>query len=137
MQMGKKVDNGYWEIRGDRLVNQGGGWHPYYPSPDDEIIEVESYHDLDWSYLLNPESLYGWLSPEGEYYGCDYMQHAMIADLILDKDEIDMEEEGYVKIFCGWDCERDFFVNKQLTRKQRDWFLLNALELLKPWDRED
>ena len=36
---GTVVDNGWWEIVGNRLYNRAGGHHDYDPQSDDEIRE--------------------------------------------------------------------------------------------------
>lgn len=61
--------NGFWEICGDRLVNQKGGWHDYRPSPNDEIFEVENYEDLPFrKYYVNNTYKTGWLDRNGNFF---------------------------------------------------------------------
>lgn len=112
--------NGWWEIDGNRLVNQAGGWHHYEPSPDDKIVEAESFDDLDYSYLLNPKSEYGWVSPDGRFYGCDYHQHETIADHILHMPGSELERKGWVKIYMdSFKRTKDWWCMKYLTEYQK------------------
>ena len=57
----------------------------------------------------NLQHKYGWISPDGEWFGCPYMEHSQVANAIAKvkfADEIHrkpnaeqvLEEHGYVKI---------------------------------------
>lgn len=125
---GTTVDNGWWEIRGDRLVNTVGGYHYYTPKDDDIIAEAESIEDLDWSFMLKPESEYGWLDIKGQFYGCDFQEHGQIARLVLKTSERALEESGWIKLYrdypkgIGWYCERS-----HITKAQMDFLLSRNL----------
>ena len=97
---GSTKDNGWWRIDGDKLVNSAGGWHTYHPSPDDEIVEADGWSDLDYSYLIDNTQTTGWVSPEGDFYGCKYMNHSVVANMVLKSSECLLELAGWVKI--GW-----------------------------------
>jgi len=122
---GQVIENGYWAIEGDRLVNSCGGWHPYTPSPDDEII------DSDWDTIeklyakskINNDATTGWIAPDGTFYGCDYRSHGWIARY-LDMTEREMEIHGYVKIFDVFPNSYDgvkygYWCEKHLTEAQK------------------
>lgn len=116
--------NGWWEIDGDRLINRCGGWHQYTPKSGDIIVEVADWEDLDYSDYLNPESEYGWLSPEGSWYGCNYFEHDIIANNILHSNDISLELCGWVKAFKGADHETEYYCDGKYTKKQYDWMLM-------------
>lgn len=118
-------DNGWWKIDGDRLVNRVGGWHPYKPEEDEEIIECEGWNELegkiDYSYLLKPNSRNGWLDRGGNYYGCNYSDHDILAQKVLKKSEIELENLGWVKIGgyteekeVYWDVRRHRLTEQQI-----------------------
>ena len=46
----------------------------------------------------NKKYLSGWLSPKGEFYGCDYRSHDSLARYVLHKETYQLEREGYIKI---------------------------------------
>ncbi len=133
---GRIEDNGWWEIQGDRLVNCNGGWHDYIPNSDDEIVEVDDIKELDFSYLLNPNSTYGWIAPDGTFYGCSSYEHDMIARMVLkfDEGEWEAEERGYIKIFFDpIDFKPNWYSNLRITKKQRDELLIRGFEI-DNWD---
>jgi hypothetical protein len=108
-------------------MNMVGGMIPKGKS--DTILDtkiVESYDDLDWSvtgYLVT-DTVCGWLSPEGKWYGCTNENHDLIADLILKRSRRELDRAGWVKVYgrksnspggYSWECER------RLTPEQRNW----------------
>lgn len=95
---GVKVDNGWWEIDGKYLVNIAGGHHDYVPTKDDIIIEADSWDDVNCDTMLSPNSQYGWVAPDGKFYGCNYSEHEMIARYVLKSTERKLEET-YVKLY--------------------------------------
>lgn len=95
---GVRHDNGWWEIDDGFLVNMFGGHHEYIPKDDDIIIEANSWDDVDCSSLCRPESRYGWVAPDGTFYGCDVTDHALIARFVLKSDELTIEKT-HVKIY--------------------------------------
>lgn len=92
-------DNGYWEIRGNRLVNSKGGWHDYVPSPDDEIIEGTWDDVMKLRYKPDDSQITGWLAPDGTFYGCAPEDHYAIAKYHLGCTEQELEKKGFAKIF--------------------------------------
>lgn len=121
---GEKKFNGWWEIDGDRLYNRSGGWHHYTPSPDDVVVEAVDWDDLDYSPYLFPDSEYGWLSPDGQWYGCEFMDHYLIAKKVLHSSEEVLELDGWVKAFRDCDWNTQFYCGQQYTRAQYDWMLM-------------
>lgn len=126
---GTKYDNGYWEIRGNRLVNAAGGWHDYHPTPEDEIIESDWNHIRKMNFILyfrsNEESDTGWIAPDGRFYGTDFMDHWKVAEY-FDTTESDLEDRGFVKIYFNplWPDHGDKYeyisVTDHLTQTQID-----------------
>lgn len=105
---GQVVENGWWRLEerfGEtHCVNKLGGYHEYHPHPDDEIMEADSWEDLmnktnDLGVMTDPESLYGWLSPKGIWYGCDPYLHAEVAITVIGKTDIELEEAGWIKVY--------------------------------------
>ena len=99
---GVVLDNGWWKIseNGKYLENRSGGYHGYTPREDDIIVEVDDWDDLDYSYLLKPDSPYGWIDRDGKFYGCDYRHHNALAIYVFRKDdEEDLIREGWVKVY--------------------------------------
>lgn len=85
-----------------------------------------------------PESKYGWISPDGRYYHCSYSGHMNLDYEIVGKIEpvIDpeqkLEELGWAKIYRGLDMENFYSVGmgkgKKLTDKQLKMLRLNGLD---------
>jgi hypothetical protein len=92
-------ENGWWELVGNTCYNRVGGRHEYYPQDKDVFAEANDWDELDYSYLIKPDSEYGWVSPDGRFYGCKYADHSLMAKMYFKKSERQLEEEGWVKIF--------------------------------------
>ena len=115
-------NNGWWEYNEDleRIENSYGGWNSHTPTPE-EIVEVSSWEDLDWSCLLDPDSPVGWISPSGEFYGCDCRAHEEVAYWVLHSTERELEVKGFVKIyFDTFSHKYDWYSNRlYLTPAQK------------------
>ena len=121
----KKSYNNYGEI----WVNLRGGW--CMVQKDDEIIDtvecpdedtfVDMYRKDVYSYLIKKNSDLGWLSPQGDFYGCSYAGHDELANLYFDKTDMEMEKEGWVKIFQSVEIGEPVYCQKMLTMQQRVW----------------
>lgn len=44
---------------------------------------------------------FGWIAPDGTFYKCDSWQHGEYAQKHFNKDEFDLENEGWIKITVG------------------------------------
>lgn len=95
---GQVVENGWWEIRGNKLYNSCGGWHDYTPRPDDEIKESTWDEILKESVRDDTETT-GWIAPDGVFYGCAPQAHEALAEYVIGASERELEEKGYVKIY--------------------------------------
>ena len=100
-----KEETGWWEINGDYVYNENGGRHTYEPASDKPEIEASDFDDLyaklgkdGFSYLLDKDSLYGWLSPSGEWFPCKYYDHLALATRYLGKKEEELEDTGWIKV---------------------------------------
>lgn len=119
----KENDSAWWELRGDRLYNKVGGWHPYDEDYETayETAYANGFEELDWSktYLNNPDEVSGWLSPDGIFYGCPSESHSSCAYLVIKKEERELEKEGYIRI----SNINDWFCDKEITEKQAIFLL--------------
>ena len=105
-----KIDRGYFEIVdgpltgaewGDKvkLENAYSGWHYYTIQPDDEIIESD-WDTVERQYYLDKQDAeYGWIAPDGTFYGCEYEDHAHCIYAISNMYETQAEEAGWIKIY--------------------------------------
>lgn len=120
-QNGKIIEcNGWWELENNICYNRAGGRHEYYPTKFDKIVEAEDWKDLDYSYLIKKDSQYGWVNPQGDFFGCNYRDHLNLAEWYFKKTERELEKSGWVKIYKDFEGERRFFSeNYRLTETQR------------------
>lgn len=130
---GLKIDNGWWKIENNYLYNRAGGSHSYVPNENDIIAEVNDWDDLDYSYLLKPDSEYGYIDREGNFYGCDYHEHSDIAELYLKTTERELEEKGWIKIYRSHNHKTTYYYEHNLTEAQIK--TLEEKNLLKDHDR--
>lgn len=129
-------NGGWWEIEGNLCYNVCGGCHEYIPDEKDIIIEAENRADLDYSLLIDPNSKYGWISPEGKFYGCDYAKHRDLAEWYFKKNERQLESEGWIKVFRDsfdrktvWYSEKSF-----ITEAQKNTLEQRSLEIDEYWE---
>ena len=93
-------DNGYWEIGNDGyLYNMNGGRHAYHPSEEDEIVEAESWDSIIKMTIRDDTEVTGWISPDGEFFGCNPRNHMRMARFFFEKEEEELEESGFIKIY--------------------------------------
>jgi hypothetical protein len=129
---GRNLDDAYWVTEsinkyGEIWVNLRGGW--CMKSADDEIVAVAEYADEDeftsanrkdvYSYLIKPKSDYGWLAPDGTFYGCDYASHNDVACFYFDKDDLELEKEGWIKIFRSFESGEAVYSQLKISTQQR------------------
>lgn len=131
----KRYDNGWWQIDGDRLINPYGGHHSYNPSPDDEIIEANSWSDIIRLTIRDDSQMTGWVSPDGEFYGCKYSDHSDLAEYYIGKTERELETLGWVKIYYSSLTQKySYACEDRLTNKQREIIEDKGIKL-RPADR--
>ena len=112
---------------GEIWVNLRGGW--CMKSDDDEVVAVAEYADKEafvdanrkdvYSYLIKPKSDYGWLAPDGTFYGCDFADHSDVACFYFDKDDLILEKEGWVKIFRSFESGEAVYSQLRVSPQQR------------------
>lgn len=120
----KERDNrAFWRKEEDgKWINFVGGW--CFPNSYLIVLETvyaDRFEDLDWSktYLNNPNSDSGWLSPDGIFYGCPSESHDSCAYYLLKSTIGELEKKGYIRIMYkhDWHCEGE------LTEAQAKWLL--------------
>lgn len=130
---GIKGFNGFWQIVGNRLVNQNGGWHDYTPKRSDKVYEVDRYEDLPFKdFYISDKFKTGWLDRNGNFFGCDYMEHEFVAYYVFHKEEHELEELGWVKIYKDvFNGTYDYlhYSKYPLTEFQRKYLIDNGFNL--------
>ena len=68
---------------------------------DKNIIEANSFEELDWNdtEILSNGSKLGWLDRQGNFYGCEFSNHALQAKLIHNSSRQELEQKGWIHIF--------------------------------------
>lgn len=126
-------NNFYWEVIGDYAYNPYGGRHQV-----DETLpmfEAEDITDLDWSFLIDKDSKFGWITPQGDFYPCAPYNHANVAEYIFKMSQRECEQRGYIKIYeRSWGSGIGVWVNGFTTEAQNNWLRANGLE---KWIREE
>lgn len=122
----------YWVTEGfnkygEIWQNLRGGW--CMKSDKDEILSIAEYPDEDefinanrkevFSYLIKPNSDYRWLAPDGTFYGCDYASHCDLATFYFDKNDLELEENGFVKIFRSYESRKPVYSQTRISTQQR------------------
>lgn len=121
--------NGWWKVEtegelreGEELtiINRYGTVRKHIYSSSDEIQDVEDWRDLDWTrVILKPDSPFGFVAPDGTFYGCNIGSHSDLAELVLKIDN--PEEYGWVKLFKGEYSELLYYSRRHfLTEEQID-----------------
>lgn len=70
-----------------------------------------------------PENKYGWLAPDGRFFGCSYGGHADLADRItgyiqyISNPERHLEELGWAKVMSGSGTGRKYAIGMGLGKK--------------------
>lgn len=110
---------------------------PQYPGPTVRVVEhtyADSWDDLDWKktcyYVQDGTS--GWLSPEGEFWGCKYGGHSNLARRVLKKDYAEIEQQGWIHV--DEDGAKDKYSwrkagKKDPTPEQAKWLVDNGHDL--------
>lgn len=49
---------------------------------------------MDFEYIHD----FGWIAPDGTYYKCDSWGHAKFAEEVLHKEELDLENQGWIRV---------------------------------------
>lgn len=59
---------------------------------------ADSDEEADYSLLLDKDSDNGWISPSGEFFGCEFYYHRTIAEKYLKSTEQKLENNGWIKL---------------------------------------
>ena len=116
------------------IYNFAGGKNSGNDLTGKQIVDAESIYDLDWNdtELLSDKFKTGWVSPEGEFYGCGYKSHELQAKYIHKKTERQLEELGFIKITkIRMVCKFMYAVlnySQSPTLSQYKWFEKNYIE---------
>ena len=70
--------------------------------------------------MLNKESNEGWISPSGEFFGCDFYYHRTIAEKYLKSSEEELENKGWIKLTSA---VGPLCVGKKITNYQKSVLL--------------
>lgn len=118
---------------GEIWRNMQGGWCPKSYCKIIKVEEFKSYDDFEnshrkeiYDYLIESDSPFGWLSPSGEFYGCNYAHHQDVAIFYFGKeDELELEKEGFVKVFADFSCGSSgmglpVYAQSKMTEQQRE-----------------
>lgn len=108
-------DGPWWvEDKGDNYwYNYAGGRTP--KGTKDIIYErvttTGDFESLDWSKtnMIDNSKESGWLSPKGDFYGCDYMEHDRVASLYFHSSSDALMRFGWMRIASksNWYCYRE------------------------------
>lgn len=141
-----KYDNMWWEydISTDKksaiIHNLKGGRMSQVDLTDYELVRASDFSNLDWSNTILLDNNYktGWLSPNGEFYGCDYALHDLQAEMVHHVTEKDLEKRGFVKISYNYDDRKlhahlgfNRYSNIPLTKEQYDFLKDYGIDNLK------
>ena len=134
----------YWTTKimnasmGECYRNFSGGCLPCYLAEvvetatcKDEETFIERYKKDIYSYLIDGKSPYGWLSPSAEFFPCDYTHHQEVAELYLGKQEMELEKEGWLKVFKEWDSNDAVYAKVRPSSAQLEWLNDNDVKYSK------
>lgn len=113
---------------GEIFRNFSGGWSM---KSSFEVVEDLGEQDKDtfinihrkeiFSYLIEEESPYGWLSPSCVWYPCDFRQHEEVAVFYFDSDTEELEERGWLKIFRDFPSFSPTCFSRRISSAQQEW----------------
>lgn len=97
----------WWEKEGEGLFRNISGGFIYAQLDKYEILQevaAESFEELDWTITRFGKVkgyINGWLSPSGDWFPCCEEDHDDVAQFIIKKDSVEMEEQGWSKVSAG------------------------------------
>lgn len=112
-----KVQNYWWKLDVNTPINRAtvynyfGGKQSDINLTNKQIVEANDWSDLDWkgTDVYDDSFKTGWLSPEGEFYGCSNEEHLQQSHFVHKKYENELEQLGWIKI------RRDLTKTYQIT----------------------
>ena len=101
-----KVQNYWWKLDTNTPLNNAtiynyfGGCQSNIDLNGKLIIEADDWSDLDWkgTDVYSDSFKTGWLSPDGDFYGCSNEEHLQQAHFVHKKYENELEQQGWIKI---------------------------------------
>jgi len=119
---------GIWWVadKGDEYWYWRGGPSKCPKSKTDKILDITfavEYQDLDHTRtsIMKPDSDTGWIDLQGNWYPCEYTGHDDYSFYVLKRNSIDIEEEGWIKVWgksspygTEWTCRAN-----RLTKRQK------------------
>lgn len=113
----------WFALEGDEWVDEADERYPREPG---EAIYTEAvadrFEDLDWTLtsLLRPREGMGWLSPDGNWWGCLGFLHDKIPLYLLKTTVQELEERGWARFGnLGWACCRPLTADQRAYMDQR------------------
>ena len=96
----------------------GNQFSNYIVKSGDIIAEANDWEDLDWKpCILRQDSKYGFIDPDGNWYGCNYSDHMDLCRFVLKEDN--PEEYGWVKVYKSSFRDPDYYSRRKfLTEAQ-------------------
>lgn len=123
---------------GDYYRNFNGGCIPCYLA---DVVETAICRDKEtfidhnrkeiYSYLIDKKSHYGWLSPQAEFFPCDYTHHYELAELYFGKQEEELEKEGWVKVFKEYNDDNPVYAEVHPNSAQLEWLYDHGVQYSK------
>lgn len=103
-----------YAAEGGRLYNRNGGYQDFDPERQEVLDAVDMLDEdpsvldaflqdpwrrLDWTNtsMVDPNSAYGWVAPDGTFTGCDYHAHDAVCTYIF-KREVHAIEKTHLRI---------------------------------------
>lgn len=68
-----------------------------------QLMQTKEYKEKWDEYVrsaIDPNSKLGWISPDGQFIGCSYRDHAFVAREYIGKDELQLEDAGWCKVYA-------------------------------------
>lgn len=95
----KNHDNGWWEFdeNTQKVYNRNGGWHELHYHPMNEFKEM-TWDEVIAMDVRDDTCYTGWVSPDGTWYGCEPMDHELMARCYFKTTEEKLENEGWIKV---------------------------------------
>ena len=94
------LDNGWWQIVDGVAYNSLGGHHNYTPHPMEEFRVFKDWGDLYEHTTRDDSQTTGWISPDGEFFGCRRYDHHRLEMYVIKKGDCkELEANGWIKIY--------------------------------------
>lgn len=125
-----------WEESETSNINGGRCTLGMFYYDIESIVEAESFYNLNYSNTSYDPSLKewkgnGWLSPSGEIYPCDWMEHDDVAEFYFKKDVTTFEKTGWLRLHS----DTSVYGNDRITLQQYN--KLNQLNIPHYYTEED